>query len=267
MDWARAKTILIIIFLALNVFLAATIIYTSNFSQAAEYNRYAMDFLKSRNIEIMTDLSKIPGKAKRILYTTREFDLQKLSELVFGTELPFEERGDALVCEKGMEIIALTDDQLTITDQNGFGHERFNDMDQFQRKAYSYLARLGFRKRDLCLDSVYEPDEKILDFYVKYNGALLFDQKINVILLEDGTLKISVPAKIVKKNTAPLEIISPYQLLVMANLPEGSIVKSVDFGYKQISEGELYATPVWRVVLDGQGQLFFNAVTGEKLDY
>jgi len=53
----------------------------------------------------------------------------------------------------------------------------------------------------------------------------------------------------------------------MANLPEGSIVKSVDFGYKQISEGELYATPVWRVVLDGQGQLFFNAVTGEKLDY
>ena len=126
---------------------------------------------------------------------------------------------------------------------------------------------MGYKKRNLSLVSELESeDAKHLTFLIKYQGALLFDQEINISLSKDGILELFLPVKIVKKYTAPIEIITPYQLLVMANLPEGTIVSSVDFGYRQINEGELYATPVWRVVLDNNNHLYFNALTGGKLD-
>lgn len=267
MDWARAKTILIVTFLILNIFLSATIIYTNKNSQAAEYNRYAIEYLNSRNIQIATDLKNTSEKARRILYTTREFNLSKLSQVVFGNQEVRKTSVEAIVYEKGNERIELTDDRLKITDQIDHGKKLFNNMDDFRKEVYSYLAKLGYKKRNLSLVSELESeDAKHLTFLIKYQGALLFDQEINISLSKDGILELFLPVKIVKKYTAPIEIITPYQLLVMANLPEGTIVSSVDFGYRQINEGELYATPVWRVVLDNNNHLYFNALTGGKLD-
>ncbi|NMA65833.1 MAG: hypothetical protein GX957_06265, partial [Clostridiaceae bacterium] len=224
-------------------------------------------YLNSRNIKIQTDLTKVTGEARRILYTTRDFNITTISKRVFGSELPVKTTDEFIVLEKGRERVELTDDKLIIIDEIVNGKDLFKDIDDLKKAAYKYLDDLGYKKRNLSLRSeIYSDDVKHLTLIEKYQGALLFDQEINISLHKDGFLELSIPAKIVKKNTASIEVLTPYQLLVMANLPKGSVVTRIDFGYKQINEGELYDTPVWCVILDNNTQLFYNACTGEKLN-
>ncbi len=267
MDWAKAKTILIVILLMLNVFLLYTIINVNKDNRATDYNNFAIEYLKSRNIRLGTKISDAPGTVGRIEYETRDFDLNKISQSVFKNNVSPITTGDSIIYTYNGKKIEFTEHELILKDRVNAGDDLLNDPESFLQMVYKYIADLGFSREEISLMYQNQTDTVTeAGFMLKNKDALLFDHIIRASLDKDGVLYMSLPNKKVKRYKAPTEIISAYQMLVMAGLPEGSVVNSVDFGYRQLDEGDFYDTPVWRVILENHEQpIFYNACTGEIL--
>lgn len=266
MDWSRAKTILICLFLILNIFLLITNEYTSSTIRfATDYTRQAREFLASRDIKLDTSVPDISGKIGTIAYTHAEFDFNKLDKSVFDKNY-ISGDGDTNSADDDWDSMELSDNEVHVTYKLENASELFNDIAAFSQRALKYAEGLGYKKRDLYPISQEKSEASCkLVYVVKYKGALLFEQVISFELEPGGILRITFPARVVKRINAPSEILSAYQVLVMAALPKGSVVTGVDFGYRQLDEGEFYDTPVWRIVLDNGQSMFYNAYTGEKL--
>lgn len=270
MDWARAKTILIVTLLLLNIFLFVTILYTnSGIRFQSEYTRYAREYLESRNIQIDERIPDIRGKAEIINYpTNRKYNLDTLSQTVFGHKAEKTEEDGEVVIREGEEKIILNNEVLFIKDQLPDGKDLFIDLKGFSEKVLSYLKDLGYSKNTLSLQALEETDDiKRMTYVLTYKNGLLFDKKIMAELSKEGVLTLSLTAKEAKpaENPETFEVMSAYQVLVMGNLPTGTHIKSIHFGYRQIRAEELYDSPVWRFILEDGTTLFFNANTGERL--
>lgn len=270
MNWSKAKTILIVIMLLLNVFLLAMTLFTNPTSLFANnYNRYAQSYLQSRNIEINTDIPKVPGTSAKIMYTAKEYDPEKLCTLVFGGIIPGSYNENSFFIEKGNESISLSESLLIITDHLNDGEELFSNSEKLKERLLKYMEALDFDKKSIVAGETEAfQDVKQIKFYIKYKSNFVFDHEITAKLSNEGLLTLWAPTKNVSngnKGSGSNEILSAYQILVMGGLPAGARIEGVDFGYKQISEGDIFGNPVWRVILDDGTVLFYNAYTGVKL--
>ncbi|HHW21347.1 MAG TPA: hypothetical protein GXX26_00485 [Clostridiaceae bacterium] len=267
MDWSRAKTILIIVLLLLNVFLLVMIMFTNPATMFSDsYRKYAIDYLKSKDIEVNADIPVISKQVGRIIYISREYDPQKLCKLVFGGIVPASFNQKEFYIENGEESIGLSEDVLLIKDKLNDGRDLYSDPDKFGKRLMDYLKELGFSKNSIIMGDMEEKDGSIqITFNLKYKNSVVFDQTITARLNSEGLLTLWAPTKDVSKGNGASEILSAYQVLVTAGLPSGTRIEHVDFGYKQISEGDIYGNPVWRVILNDGTVMYYNAYTGVKL--
>ncbi|MGI6085022.1 MAG: two-component system regulatory protein YycI [Acetivibrionales bacterium] len=268
MDWSKAKTILLITFLILNIFLFVMIMFTgSNQLLKNDYTRYAKDYLASRNIEIKADIPRVSRYTGKVLYSTKKYNVQGLSRLVFGKEASVSESESAINIVVGDEMLNLTEDELYIKDRLTDRETWSGDLKIFEDKLINYLKNLEFNKSDLYLEEATESENaKNIVFTVKYKKVHVFDQQITAQLDKDGFLTISAPAKEIRKENGTGEVLSAYQVLVMGGLAPGSKVVNIDIGYRRISEGDLYGIPVWRIMSDDGVTVLYNGFTGERLD-
>ncbi|HBR01313.1 MAG TPA: hypothetical protein DD738_01720 [Ruminiclostridium sp.] len=268
MDWAKVKTILIVIFLILNVFLFITNLYTDyDLGFQSDYARYAIKYLESRKIRIDTKIPDRTNQLGTLVYIDKDLDFTYLTRFVFGHEILASTTGDSVFIAEGIQAIKLSDDELTLVDKITYDGSGATDPDSFLKEAYIYLEGLGYRKKDLLLQSQIDDENgKTIIFNLKYKDYVLFDKTIVLTLDTGGMISATIPAiegKSISSTTK--DILSPYQILVMSEIPGGSVINSVYLGYKHIHEGELYAIPVWRVTLADGTIFFFNAYTGEEL--
>jgi regulatory protein YycI of two-component signal transduction system YycFG len=268
MDWAKAKTIFIIVFLLLNIFLFGTILYTnSDLRFQSDYTRYAKQYLESRNITIESRIKNRTGEVGNLIYIAKRFNFNQLTRLVFGHDVSPVKENETVVYQEQDEKIMSMADTLYIRDKLSDGIDIFQDSKAFSNKVYKILNEAGYSRANLQLEAQGESkDAKWMNFILKFKNGLLFDQVITVSIDNEGFITLTLPAREVTGiSDYKEEILSAYQVLVMGNLPEGSHIKSVDFGYIQASEGELYDSPVWRILFINGETSFFNAYTGEKL--
>lgn len=267
MDWSKAKTILIITFLILNVFMLTMILFTgSNELFRNDYIRYAKDYLTSRDIEIKSDIPRVPKSTGKVLYATKEYNVKALCRLVFGQEIPFSDNGTPIEILFGGEKLILTDDELYIEDRLPEGELWFSDFNTFEENLINYLSNIGFNKLNVYLEnfSEYEKAKEIV-FTIKYKKLNVFDQQISATIDNEGKLTITAPSKEIKKENGKGEVLSAYQILVTGGLPSGVKIENIDIGYRRVSEGDLYGVPVWRIITEDGGTMFYNGYTGERL--
>lgn len=267
MDWSKAKTILIVTLLLLNIFLLTMIIFTNTTGLFTNnYNRYAKDYLSSRDIKINTDIPSCSGSAEKIIYTAKEYNLEKLCKKVFGDAASCSSTGSNFYIENGEESINLSENMLIITDKLSDGKELFSRPERLKERLVKYLEDLDFSKKNIASSEIEDIDgTKEIKFYLKYKNNFVFDQEITAKLSDDGLLTLWAPTKNVNEGNGANEILPAHQILVMGGLSPGTSIEGIDFGYKQISEGDIYGNPVWRVIMDDETVLFYNAYTGVKL--
>ncbi len=267
MDWSKAKTILIVTLLLLNIFLLAMIIFTNTDGLfTSNYNRYAIDYLRSRDIKINTDIPSISGSVGKIIYTTKEYNPDELCVKVFGDVVSSSVNGNNFYIEFGEESINLSENLLIITDKLSDGKELFSQPERLKDKLVKYLEDLDFSKKNIVAGEIKDiGGNKEMKFYFKYKNNFIFDHEITARLSSDGLLTLWVPTKNINNGNGANEILPAHQILVMSGLSSGIGIDKVDFGYKQISEGDIYGNPVWRVILDDGTTIFYNAYTGVML--
>lgn len=266
MDWSRAKTILIIAFIILNTFLLLTTLFTSSggiFEN--DYTTYAKSFLASRDIVIKSEVPKISNQIKRLVYSTKEYDALYISKQVFGKEVPITTESNVYTMEDGIEKAIISENEVFIVDYFSKGKEYFRDDKRLEKELQKYLKKLGYKRSILVGGKTRDSESsKEYEYIVKYKKALVFDLKIVAKVDTEGMMTLTIPIKEVKEGNGKSEILSPYQILVMAKFPQGTQINDIEFGYKQISEGDLYGNPLWRFLLNDEKVMYYNAYTGEE---
>lgn len=247
--------------------LVMIVMASSNVLFTDDYIKYSKEFLVSKNIEVKDNVPRISRYTGKVLYSTKKYDIDTLCKLVFGKEIPLSENEGIINIEVGGERIILSDDELYIKDKIPDGELWFADIKRFEDRMVEYLKNIGFKKSDLlpAISSETEQLKEII-FNINYKNFRVYDQQITAQIDNKGTLTISAPNKVIKKENGKGEVISVHQILVMGGLPSNTVVEYIDIGYRRINEGDLYGIPVWRIELDDGTILFYNGFTGERLD-
>lgn len=269
MDWSKAKTVLIVGFFLLNIFMLVMLVFTrSNNPLTDDYIKYSKDYLASKNIEVKASIPRVSRNTGKVLYSTKKYNIDVLCKLVFGTEFIFSENEDVIDIVDGEEIITLSEEELYIKDKIPEKDLWLGDMKAFEDRLIKYLKKIGFKKSDLLFTKTSETEqEKEIIFNIKYKNLLVYDQSITARLNKEGILTISAPTKVIKSENGTGDILSAYQILVMGDIPSNIVVEKIDIGYRRISKGDLYGVPMWRIELDDGTTMFYNSLTGEKLSW
>ena len=193
MDWSRAKNILILIFILLNVFLSITIINEFRGSSVTkETISNARLALKERGVEVNCSIPDYDGSVGTLTYKKISFDQRRLVENIFGDRTNID---DLLV----QEAIEKDGKELRFLDEYSFLYKNMepgeivsglNNSDKILGYVEKILKGTGIPVLDYRIDSV-EHGKKGVTTYVfrqKYRDVWIVENHITVNLSDKDLL-------------------------------------------------------------------------------
>ncbi|MCA1033043.1 MULTISPECIES: two-component system regulatory protein YycI [Bacillaceae] len=260
MDWSRIKTIFILTFLILDIYLVYE--YSQlrmNGSQALPQDKLENSF-KSANIKFEADIPKGEVRDGNLTAVSKNFAEENLEELK-----------ETIL--KDQDISTLEENALNSTLNKPFKVGKdFNqaELDKFVRQNIYEGDKYGFwEKSDDSNKITYYQKFEGKFLYKNVNGELTFylnaDQEI-VTYRQTLFEKVQYLKGDKKKLIDPTEAIE--NLYRNQSLKEGSKITDVEQGYYsniQDDSSTWVLSPAWRVVVDGKENLFVNAFKGQVL--
>lgn len=277
MDWSRAKTILIFIFLILNIFLVYNISKQENKDIVVTQQEISdiKAILEKSNIELKATISnKIKPKSflKIEDFIYKEEDLANRffgsMEGVTKTNIP-----NAVVYKKGSKSIEIySDKKLIYKDEaptdNIEGFSKSKAINYVQ----NYLKTMGIYSKDAVVDRFDNVNYQYkINFKQELKGNQIFASYMNIELSNKGITRIErVWVKPVEFFDAPKDIKAPTEILLIfakdfTNKEKVSI-DAISLGYyfplEDFKNATVSAIPAWKIELS-TGQIFFyNAYDG-----
>lgn len=254
MDWSRAKTIFIITFLLLDIFLIQQLISQRNENTFDTIEETTIDErLEAQNIQVIdlptepTSAPYIEAEVKQISIDDVEMDNQKIVNFGSGIKVDFE------------IPIPLEEENWEVADIDEFVQSSVLEGEQ-----YKYWN--------------YDKETNQIIYYQTYNNQMLFNNESSqiVIQLNDNNEIISYTQNMLEnmKEIQEQNIITAKQalsILLSKNLLQTeSVVSNVELGYYSLVSGEpnqpqsqsQLLAPTWRITVNGDAEYFINAIEG-----
>lgn len=270
MDWSRAKNILLIVLILLNIFLFINVLNVKDpFDITGKYQRDAKKALQASGVFVSGNIPSY-SPVGRISYIENEPEIfmelvknltgVKEEILAWSADTTFKQDGKSISFQEG---------GFVFTDESGSASFPTDKPKRLDRMLKAWISNIT--KDSFVRDVLVQDGNKVIAEYVRqYKGLPLFSQRIR-FTIEDGTLiRAEGSLKIfesIKVSKTAEEIISPNIVLLTGKDKVQGIVTSIDLGYLCLQQGDLYDTPVWRIALASGEIVWFNAYTGEHLDY
>lgn len=268
MEWSKAKTILLVLLILLNLFLLVGILlHGENITLSDDYVQYAKKFLAERNITFLTEPPSYKKASGMIEYKPRQINRDQLVKAVFGkTVAPSQQNDEISVWMDDNKVLEIGNNLIRIRVILPDIMEGFDKPDALVNSLQAYIRGLGAVKNNFVLESLssINADTMVITLAEEYKDQLLFDNTIAVQASRDGTVDFELTCREVNKVIGSDDILSVYQILVMAGIPDHAVISSIDFGYMRINEEDLFDNPVWRIRFDNGHIEYFNAYTGDK---
>lgn len=251
MDWSRIKTIFILTFLVLDVYLMM------QFLKILDENKYEIitettvdDKLRSDQIDY-SELPKQPMKDKYLSAKLKVFQKEDLAQL----------KGQTVKTKDGTMIQATFDKPIKLTN-----NEQSSELTPFIRTnilfgdQYRYW---GKNEKEKTITYFQQYHEKLL--YKNINGMLVLHyNNDNEITSYEQTLLVDIQGLSGKQEVLPpLKAIET--LYDKGLLDPKSKITEVDIGYYtlvQLTSSQVL-TPTWHIVVNGKKHLFVNAFEGQ----
>jgi regulatory protein YycI of two-component signal transduction system YycFG len=239
MEWSKAKSILILVFIILNIFLFTYLnIYIKSGDVSKEVINTTFNILKDNGVNIDPDF-KIPK---------------------YGNKIPM--------------LILENESNIDFNESHLFDPDNIKNIEKTLKK---YLLTHSIKTLDLVLDEYKKNSDEtfIFVFIEKYKDFFLYDNKIILNILEGGKNNIKSSIKKVKGFTkTPSEIMPAHQVLLKYFYnKKGVTIRSIDIGFKGFGIGEhdlenkeTFQGPAWRIVIDDGRKIFLNAYNGEEIE-
>ncbi|MFZ5989345.1 MAG: two-component system regulatory protein YycI [Bacillota bacterium] len=282
MDWARAKNILILIFLLLNVFLAFILLdILSEDNISSEIISNARAALSDRGVIVNCEIPLYNKQIGVLTYNNTYFNKSSIIKNIFGEYIELKDAPN----EK--QIIIENKRLLFKDDGFSFVYEDDKPEDNIG-KISGYEELMGYVNKLLLgseipvlnyqLDSVYESaldGQKTYKFIQKYRGFWVYENHITVSISDSGTFYLKCRYRPVDRIIQSKKIMPAYQVLLKNHkVIKNVVIDKIDMGFKEhkMSDGtrEIDDVPVWRVRLkdlqEKHYERYFRVYDGEEIE-
>lgn len=274
MDWRRAKNILLVILILLNVFLFINVLNVKDpFDMTGKYQKDAKKALQAAGVIIT---GSIPSYAPvgRISFNQSDPALYAdFARRLTGVPLEASAGGwpEDNVFKNAGNTLSIQGGNFIYTSENNQEQFPSDNLKKLDQKLKGWIKDKVNPKEVFIQDGLVQDGNTMHVEYVrKHKNLPLFSQRISLTLADGRLTRMEGSMKIlqeIKASKAADEIISPNIVLLTGKDKVQGIVKSIDLGYLSLQGDDLYDTPVWRVTLASGEKVWFNAYTGEFLEY
>jgi hypothetical protein len=285
LNWSRARTILIVSFLALDLFLGYVAFGSQHESSqvtSTEVQR-ALDRVKALGITVTAQIPRRVMAAPFLVIRPRNQDIEAISGRLLGTDRP-----DAVQSSKELSVWAFQNSRVTVlstgvviftTEAKTGSPGTEVDARSAQAMVLRFLSERGLLPQDARLDFVERTgqDSFTVQYYQEYEGTPLFGGYITATVAAWGVSRVRfLWFNPVGFGTGKRSVVPATDALVKAvpsivgKVGAGARLEAMKFGY--LSEGmdarEWDAIPVWRLSFSGGVSVYVNGYTGdvEKVD-
>ena len=279
MDWSKAKTILIVSFIVVNVLLAIALIGTDEKVEtfvSEEFVEDSIRLLSNKDIEVLTE---IPREIPSLESLTVEYETFKTQEL---NEKFFDGKGSVSIIAEGFTEIKNDDEKLTVLnnkhliyESNKIAESRLISTDEDAlRVATDFLGDLEYDTMDMELSHIRQLDGRYhLEFSKVYNEKFLESSFTNIQLDNEGIRKFERQwLNVIEVGDTPIFISSaPKSILGLLSMNEvyGRGVKDISLSYYFEPEKHDYiqnpleakqgkTIPAWRIQFEDGYKVFID---------
>lgn len=277
MDWARAKSILICIFIALNIFLLITIskfYFRDNPSEETIVN--AINALKSRGVIVKTEIPRYNEKVGKLSYYDSTCEKNNIIYNFFG------ENKNLTRTRVGNTEEVIFDNKKIIFDDSGkLRYEDINPKSSINTSdKFSVLKQIEkiVKNFNIPFEKFYEDEytrnnDSATDviLILKYKNFFVFDNYVKAEATDKGITYLEIKYRDVKGITSKKKILPIYQVLLknFKGANNGSVIEGIDIGFKEnileLGTKETNDIPAWRIRIEKGKCRYFKAYTGEEI--
>ncbi len=274
MDWSRAKSILILVFVIVNIFLVANIgVFNLRSSISGETISNAKTVLKERGITLKCELPRF-GSDTGMMQFDNAADRKReiIGKLLGNIDKPVEsiKFGEELV--KGSKnLVFESNGDFIYKDQSPSGSVNLTSKNEIEKLVRDSLQGTGLPLGKYIVDDFWLVSDKeaIIIFREKYKSFIVYDNYIGAWVSKEGITHLECRFKEVRGLTQKNKII-PAHVILLRNMEKGSgtVILGIDIGFRNKSDRstkDLYSSPAWRVTTDDNVITYFNAYTGEVI--
>ena len=285
MEWARAKSIIIVLFIVLNVFLLSRILLEYGNQGISKETIINMEkILDNRGVVVECEIPQYDSDTPRLLFGNWKFDTAVQVEKMLGIkpDTDGETDGEEKTYENGLQKLAFTGpNSFTYFNEKPEDTVDITDLGEAEKYLKKFL-------KDRKLDNVlYVPDGAperqgdgvIFTYLEKYKGFLVFDNYLKATVTKKGVTQLEVSHRqITRFSSLKISNISTaYQILLeYFDGSDKAAITAIDLGYTDVgyqdqnslqsSEQSTEQLPVWRIKVRGASRArFFGASDGKEI--
>lgn len=276
MDWKRAKNILLITFIILNMCLSVILYNTYKVEEVSDDTiRNTRKILELNNVRIECPIPNEIVEDHMLQYEEQELNRNEILKWLFGSTYENIRIGRYVNGSKVLEF--KTPYYFIYKDSNpGIDISKITNRDSADAFVKSFFKGACVPlDTEFVIDGHYpalkEGDSIKIMYKGIYEGHSVFDNYVNVEIDKSGALTVEYSYKRPLNITPTKQNVSPaFEVLInkMTNQPGIDIIQ-VDIGFKGYTSVEdtktLYEGLAWRVVTSSGDEFYFNARNGEPI--
>jgi len=267
MEWSRAKTILIFVFLTLNIFLLVNLfIERSHMNISEEVLNNTVKILEDHGIILKC---KIPSYSRNISFLEykeyKGLDKSKIDNVIKSM--------------KGNIEVTYDNNTVYYINKSPEEHIEISDMLKLEKYLRGFFRIFIDNIKNFVLDKYLIKHNSTIEvlFTYKYNGFLVFDNSIRVELTEKGIKQFTYGYRDIDGFLSDSTAIMPAHHILLKNMndlksdnDELMEISDIDIGFKSYSmEDNMKLTsdgPAWRIILNNKVVMYYSASDGGKIE-
>ncbi|MCR4436311.1 MAG: two-component system regulatory protein YycI [Clostridiales bacterium] len=278
MDWSRAKTVLIFVLLALNIFLLANLDpLDSGSAVSKETVGNAVKILSGRGITPECEIPRTDTDPGKLTFDEQSgLPKSQIAGILLGKDhwSPDEMKNGKAMAEGSRSLVFNSDHSLAYSDSRPQENLDISNRENVEKSLAKYLDLLGLPASAYFVDSYKAgPDGSITVIYrEKFKGYIVFENYLEITAGKSGVLRLQCEYKKIENlKKSGSRIIPAYQILLKEYGPEmgPAVITNIDLGFKESrleqDMKEIYKQPVWRIRTGDGSERFFKASNGEEI--
>jgi hypothetical protein len=277
MDWKQAKTLLILLLLALNLFLGGSLLY-GRFSGngTAAYTAHAEGILQERDITMTGEWPVAPAEAGMIQFNNEMPVLGSLLESLLPDASVSQAEDGTRTYRAGSRVMTVASEAngnpvVSYRDEQAGYRLDVSGEASLDRELKAFLRTIGFGSYRLVQDREIPSADGVWVTYVQpYKGGRIFDNAVRIRLENGGVAALDIVFHPVRQMMSPIgggtgAILTAQQALILSPLRGPITFTEILFGWGQGDAGELYYSPMWRLMTQDGREIRLDAYTGVLL--
>ena len=252
MDWSRTKTIFIIVFLILDLFLAFQFVEKRNSNQLGLLSEETVEDQLKENDITFVDLPKETIDESYISGTSKVFTAEDLSKL----------KGQVPQISEKTKIISRFEEPIPIAVNSPQWLESFAKDNVKDGSSYVFWGVGDEEQTDML---IFFQQYKGKTIYYNKNAVLAIhlNDKNEMVYYEQTLLEDIEEMDVDDAQTGTFTALKAIENMFERNeLKQGSKVTKVDLGYYTLVEDSQVFVPTWHFIIDNEENYFVNAFEG-----